>query len=207
MPVVYSLTNESMPEIIKIGFTDNLPRRLKDLDKTSTPLPFECYYAVEVSDARAIEHLLHEAFNDKIVRERREFFYCTPEQAKSALKIAKVMGGKDVTPTEVLLDREHEGQDKKALANAKNRKNRVDYFGILGINPGEILTFSKDDSITCEVADNGQVIFRGELTTLSGSALTVVSELGYNWQQVRGAGYWCYNDTTLLTLYQQAREG
>ena len=88
MPVVYILTNESMPEIIKIGFTDNLPRRLKDLDKTSTPLPFECYYAVEVSDARAIEHLLHEAFNDKIVRERREFFYCTPEQAKSALKIA-----------------------------------------------------------------------------------------------------------------------
>ena len=206
MAIVYILTNESMPEIVKIGFTDNLSRRLRQLDNTSTPLPFECFYAVEVDDAKAIENLLHETFNDKIVRERREFFYCTPEQAKSALKIAEKMGGKDVTPREVVFDREHLEQDRQALDNAKKRNGRVDYFGILGINAGETLTFSKDSSITCEVGDNGQVLFRGEPTTLSGSALTIVSEMGYNWQQVRGAGYWCYNGTTLLDLYQQAQD-
>ena len=203
MAIVYILTNESMPEIVKIGFTDNLSRRLRQLDNTSTPLPFECFYAVEVDDAKAIENLLHETFNDKIVRERREFFYCTPEQAKSALKIAETMGGKDVTPREVVVETE---QDRQALDNAKKRKCRVDYFGILGINAGETLTFSKDSSITCEVGDNGQVLFRGEPTTLSGSALTIVSEMGYNWQQVRGAGYWCYKSTTLLDLYQQAQD-
>ena len=114
------------------------------------------------------------------------------------------MGGKDVTPREVVVETE---QDRQALDNAKKRKGRVDYFGILGINKGEILTFSKDSSITCEVGDNGQVLFRDEMTTLSGSALTIVSEMGYNWQQVRGAGYWCYKGTTLLDLYQQAQDG
>ena len=204
MAIVYILTNESMSDIIKIGITDNLSRRLRELDNTSTPLPFECFYAVEVDDAKAIENLLHEAFDDKKVRKRREFFYCTPEQAKSALKIAETMGGKDVTPTEVVVETE---QDRQALDNAKKRKGRVDYFGILGINAGETLTFSKDNSITCEVGDNGQVLFRGEPTTLSGSELTIVSEMGYNWQQVRGAGYWCYKGTTLLDLYQQAQDG
>ena len=203
MPTVYILTNESMPDIIKIGITDNLLRRLKELDNTSTPLPFECFYALEVEDAQSIEKLLHEAFDDKRVRQNREFFNCPPEQAKSALKIAEKMGGRDVTPKEVVVETE---QDRQALDSAKKKKGRVDYFGVLGINDGEILTFSKDQTITCEVKENGQVLFRDELTSLSGSALIIVSEMGYNWQQVRGAGYWCYKGMTLLDLYQQSQD-
>ena len=203
MPTVDILTDESMPDIIKIGITDNLLRRLKELDNTSTPLPFECFYALEVEDAQSIEKLLHEAFDDKRVRQNREFFNCPPEQAKSALKIAEKMGGRDVTPKEVVVETE---QDRQALDSAKKKKGRVDYFGVLGINDGEILTFSKDQTITCEVKENGQVLFRDELTSLSGSALIIVSEMGYNWQQVRGAGYWCYKGTSLLDLYQQSQD-
>ena len=106
MPTVYILTNESMPDIIKIGITDNLSRRLRDLDNTSTPLPFECFYALEVEDAQSIEKLLHEAFDDKRVRQNREFFNSTPEQAKSALKTAEKMGGRDVTPKELAAETE-----------------------------------------------------------------------------------------------------
>jgi hypothetical protein len=202
MPIVYILTNESMPDIIKIGITDNLSRRLRELDNTSSPLPFECFYALEVDDARGIEKLLHQAFDDKRVRQNREFFNCTPEQAKSALRIGEKMGGIEVTPKEVVFETE---QDKQALNNAKKRKGRVDYFGVLGINSGEILTFSKDQSLTCEVGENGQVIFRGEVTTLSGSALIIVSEMGYDWQQINGPGYWCYRVAKLLDLYQQTQ--
>jgi hypothetical protein len=202
MPIVYILTNESMPDIIKIGITDNLSRRLRELDNTSSPLPFECFYALEVDDARGIEKLLHQAFDDKRVRQNREFFNCTPEQAKSALRIGEKMGGIEVTPKEVVFETE---QDKQALNNAKKRKARVDYFGVLGINSGEILTFSKDQSLTCEVGENGQVIFRGEVTTLSGSALIIVSEMGYDWRQINGPGYWCYRGAKLLDLYQQTQ--
>ena len=59
MPIVYILTNECMPETIKIGVTENLEQRIRQLDNTSVALPFECFYAVEVPDAFAIEKKMH----------------------------------------------------------------------------------------------------------------------------------------------------
>lgn len=194
---VYILTNQSMPDTIKIGITDNLERRMRELDNTSTPLPFECYYAVEVQDAKVIEKKIHEGLDDKRVRQNREFFNTSPEQAKAILEIAEVMGGKNVTPKEDIVETP---QDKQALDNARKRSGRIDYFGILGISKGTTLTFSKDQNITCEVADNGKVIFRGKETSLSGSALLITNEMGYDWGQVQGSGYWCYQGKTLRDL-------
>ena len=198
--IVYILTNQSMPDTIKIGITDNLERRMRELDNTSTPLPFECYYAVEVQDAKVIEKKIHEGLDDKRVRQNREFFNTSPEQAKAILEIAEVMGGKNVTPTEDIVETP---QDKQALDNARKRRGRIDYFGILGIAKGTTLTFSKDENITCEVADDGKVIFRGKETSLSGSALLITNEMGYDWGQVQGAGYWCYQGRTLRDLVSE----
>ena len=74
MPIVYILTNQCMPDIVKIGKTDNLDRRVRELDNTSSPLPFECFYAVEVEDATKIESKLHQGLDDCRVRKNREFF-------------------------------------------------------------------------------------------------------------------------------------
>jgi hypothetical protein len=189
-----------MPDTIKVGITDNLDRRVRELDNTSTPLPFECYYAVEVENASAIEKKIHEGLDDKRVRQNREFFNATPEQAKSILEIAEVMGGKNVTPKEDIVETP---QDKQALENARKKRGRIDYFGILGIQKGTTLTFSKDKNITCVVSDNGKIIFRDKETTLSGSALLVTNEMGYDWGQVQGAGYWCYQGKTLRELVSE----
>ena len=198
--IVYILTNESMPDTIKVGITENLDRRVRELDNTSTPLPFECYYAVEVENASAIEKKIHEGLDDKRVRQNREFFNATPEQAKAILEIAEVMGGKNVTPKEDIVETP---QDKQALENARKKRGRIDYFGILGIQKGTTLTFSKDENITCVVSDNGKIIFRDKETTLSGSALLVTNEMGYDWGQVQGAGYWCYQGKTLRDLVSE----
>ena len=198
--IVYILTNESMPDTIKVGITDNLDRRVRELDNTSTPLPFECYYAVEVENASAIEKKMHEGLDDKRVRQNREFFNATPEQAKAILEIAEVMGGKNVTPKEDIVETP---QDKQALENARKKRGRIDYFGILGIQKGTTLTFSKDENITCVVSDNGKIIFRDKETTLSGSALLITNEMGYDWGQVQGAGYWCYQGKTLRELVSE----
>ncbi len=56
--VVYILTNQAMPDFIKVGITTNLKDRLSTLDNTSVPLPFTCVYAFEVSDYKKKEKAL-----------------------------------------------------------------------------------------------------------------------------------------------------
>ena len=73
-----------MPGIIKIGWTDNtVEQRMKELDKTSTPLPFTCYYAKRVNDPTFVESKLHQAFDEFRIRNNREFFRMAPEHAKA----------------------------------------------------------------------------------------------------------------------------
>jgi len=48
-----------MPEYVKIGFTHgDVKERLKQLDRTGVPLPFEVYYAATVEDAEKEERWL-----------------------------------------------------------------------------------------------------------------------------------------------------
>ena len=48
--IVYVLTNEAMPGLVKIGCTQSdLASRVRSLFQTGVPLPFEVYYACEVS--------------------------------------------------------------------------------------------------------------------------------------------------------------
>ena len=196
MPIVYILTNQSMPDTIKIGITDKLERRIKELDNTSTPLPFECYYAVEVEDASKIERLIHNGFDDKRIRQNREFFTATPEQAKSMLQIVETMGGKNVTPTTDIVETP---QDQQALNRARDNRKRFN-FQMIDINPGEILKFKKDETITCEVQDDNKVKFREEITSLSNSADIILREMGYDWTSVDGPRWWMYRGKTLRDI-------
>ena len=70
-----------------------------------------------------IEKKIHEGLDDARIRDNREFFNTTPEQAKSILEIAEIMGGKDVTPKGDIVET---AQDKQALENAKKQK-RYDF--------------------------------------------------------------------------------
>jgi len=194
--IVYILTNESMPETIKVGITDNLDRRVRELDNTSTPLPFECYYAVEVENASVIEKKIHEGLDDKRIRQNREFFNATPEQAKAILEIAEVMGGKNVTPTEDIVETP---QDKQALDTARKKRSKFN-FGMVNIEPGTILEFVKDKTITCKVIDDSKIKFRGEVTSLSASANTVLHEMGYDWEQAHGPKFWMHQGKSLRDL-------
>jgi hypothetical protein len=194
--IVYILTHEAMPDTIKVGITDNLDRRVRELDNTSTPLPFECYYAVEVENASVIEKKIHEGLDDKRIRQNREFFNATPEQAKAILEIAEVMGGKNVTPTEDIVETP---QDKQALDTARKKRSKFN-FGMVNIEPGTILEFVKDKTITCEVIDDSKIKFRGEVTSLSASANTVLHEMGYDWEQAHGPKFWMHQGKSLRDL-------
>ncbi len=197
--IIYILTNQSMPDTIKIGITDNLERRIRELDNTSTPLPFECYYAVEVENASDIEKKIHDGLDDKRVRNNREFFNTTPEQAKSILEIAEVMGGKNVTPKEDIVET---AQDKQALENAKKQRSRFN-FQMIDLQPGTILKFRKDETITCEVHDDTKIKFRDKITSLSNAAEIILKEMGYDWSAYQGPRWWMYEGKNLRDIRRE----
>ena len=62
MSTVYVLTNDSMPGFVKIGRTSgSIEKRMRDLYKTGVPIPFNCFYAVNVKDSDFVERKIHEA--------------------------------------------------------------------------------------------------------------------------------------------------
>ena len=196
--IVYILINQSIPEMVKIGITDNIERRVKELSRSSgVPLPFECYYAVKVSgSAKELEKKIHQGFDKQRVRREREFFYTSPENARSILELLEIMGGENVTPKDDIVENQEE---KQALDDARKLRKKFN-FNILDIKPGEILEFKKDNSITCEVHDETQVKFRDKITSLSNSADIVLKEMGYDWLAVQGPRWWIYEGKTLSEL-------
>ena len=60
--IIYLLTNPSMPDLVKVGRTSNLEERMRSLYNSSTPVPFECFYACEVDDSKEAEKRIHNAF-------------------------------------------------------------------------------------------------------------------------------------------------
>tara|TARA_B100000959_G_scaffold261744_1_gene299548 strand:- start:26 stop:604 length:579 start_codon:yes stop_codon:yes gene_type:complete len=190
-----------MPDLIKVGITDDLERRMKELDKTGVPLPFECFYAVEINESLApkIEKKIHEGFDDKRVRQNREFFSATPEQAKSILEIAEIMGGKDVTPKEDIVETP---QDKQALENAKKQRSRFN-FQMIDLQPGTILKFRKDETITCEVYDDTKIKFRDKITSLSNAAEIILREMGYEWSAYQGPRWWMFEGKNLRDIRRE----
>jgi hypothetical protein len=84
---VYILTNPSFrDDWVKIGMTQNMEERLRTLDTTALPLPFKKYATMKTVKYKAAEKHVHhyiERFTDLRIRDNREFFNITPEEALS----------------------------------------------------------------------------------------------------------------------------
>jgi len=184
--VIYVLINEAMPGYVKIGQTTNLEQRIRSLDTTSVPLPFECFYACRVEDANFVERQLHDAFMDQRVRSSREFFEVSPERVVSALKLAEI---ENVTPGKDFVESK---EDQQALNQARKRRS-VFNFEMVGIPVGAEISYVNDENIKAKVVDKKHINFDGEITSLSASAQKI---LGYPYQ-VQGTVYWMYEGETL----------
>lgn len=198
--IVYVLTNEAMPGLVKVGRTvGDLAKRMRELYQSGVPLPFELFFACEVSNAAFVEKQLHEAFGDHRVSSRREFFRLAPERAKAALTLAMI---KEVK----LGDEIFETPEDKADVEAAKRRTRFQ-FSMLGIAPGTELKLYRDPAIVCVTTDEkNKVMFKGEVTSLSDAALQAVTELGYEWDAASGPWEWSYDGKRLDELRREIEE-
>ena len=99
---VYILTNPSFKEDwVKIGKTSlSVEQRIKQLDTTAVPLPFEIYATMKTSKFNEAEKLIHDfisTFTSLRIREKREFFNIKPEKALEILKqVARVIDDAEI---------------------------------------------------------------------------------------------------------------
>jgi len=189
--IIYVLTNEAMPGLVKIGLTnESVESRVTHLSgHTGVPLPFECYFAAEVDDAAKAENILLQLFSEYRVNPRREFFKLEPEKVVLALRLGSF---KEITPGQPDLDEDQ----KEALARVKARRTNLRLEAV-DIKPGDILHFSRDESITATVAEGNKVRFEDEIMSLSAAAVKVLHQMGYTTPAASGTWYWMFDGELL----------
>lgn len=194
--IVYVLINEAMPGYVKVGRTSDLEQRIRSLDNTSTPLPFECFYACTVNDSSYVERQLHDAFLDHRVRSNREFFMISPDRVVSALKLAELQ---NVTPRKDYVETQ---EDQKALNEARSRRSAFN-FKMVDILPGSELSFVNDEAIKTKVVDAKSVEYEGNVYSTSSLAQKL---LGLDYP-VAGPIYWLYEGETLYDRRMRYERG
>ena len=182
--VIYILTNPSFPQYVKIGYAGNLQRRLHDLNRSEAlPYTFRAYATYDV-DHELTDKALHElidqlnpdlrtieTFNGK--RRTKEFFEMSAEDAYAILEaIARISGTEGrlhrVTPTGEQAEEEREAEEARQDAET-GRRSRF-RFSMVGIKPGEQVTFAGDPSKVATVVDDTHVEYKGVTTSLSALA-------------------------------------
>lgn len=190
MGIVYILSNPAFDNYVKIGRTIDIEQRMKQLDNTSVPLPFRCVFAIEVDDDDVVEKLVHQTFADVRVRTTREFFEIDAQRVIAALKLTK---GRDVTPKKDIAEDE---ESIVALERAITKRKSYS-FSDAHVNVGDVLSYTKDESITAIVVADKKIEFEDQVISLSKAALILLHREGYNWKQANGWAYWMKDGETL----------
>jgi hypothetical protein len=188
--VIYILTNPSFPEYVKIGYADNIEKRLKDLNRSECiPFAFRVFATYEVnsrlSDLKI--HTIIDKLNPNLrsidnfngQKRVREFYAMSPEDAYSILEaIAEIHGCTDKLMRYKQSDAELEDEETAQEIIAERREKAAPFrFSMAGIPIGAELEFcrnARDNSgIFCIVLDDRHVGYNGKEWSLS----SLVSEL------------------------------
>lgn len=206
--IVYVLTNEAMPGLVKIGCTQSdLAARVRSLFQTGVPLPFEVFYACEVSNCKFVEKQLHDAFGDHRVSKSREFFRISPERVKAALLIGartEIKIGEEIF--EDLPETSETASEVRAEVEAAKRRGKFK-FSMIGIKPGTELQLERDKTIICRTVDeDNHVEYLGEELSISRAALQAMQSLGFEWDNVSGPWAWTYQGKRLDDMRREIEE-
>ncbi len=107
---VYIITNQAMPGLIKIGYTDRTPdQRAKELESTGNPFPFIVVYEAYVESSFVVEQEVHSCLAP--YREKGEWFSCPISYAISNIR--------DVAGKRLIQDFNHLDRYSKEVINAK----------------------------------------------------------------------------------------
>jgi len=82
---VYVITNASMPDLVKIGYSTKDPNlRAGELSSTGIPHPYMVAYDIHVEEPREIEQAVHDQLKHK--NEGKEWFRCSLAEAVQRIR-------------------------------------------------------------------------------------------------------------------------
>lgn len=181
--VIYILTNPSFPEYVKIGYADDIDKRLKQLNRSECiPFAFRVYATYEVS-SRLSDLKIHsiidklnpnlrsvESFNGK--QRIREFYATTPEDAYSILEaIAEIHGCGDKLKIISLSEEEKDAERTAQEIDTESTERASNFsFSKCQIPVGEKIAYYDNPEITATVVDDRNVEYNGETMSLTALA-------------------------------------
>ena len=181
--VIYILTNPSFPEYVKIGYADDVQKRLKQLNKSEcVPFAFRIYAVYEV-DSRLSDKKVH-AIIDKLnpnlrsIEEFegkprvREFYAMEAEDAYLILEaIAEINGRADKLKKMELTENEEKAEEIANEIETETQEKAENFsFTKCEIPVGSILQYINDPSITCTVVNERKVEYDNKEMYLTGLA-------------------------------------
>ena len=181
--VIYILTNPSFPEYVKIGYADDVQKRLKQLNKSEcVPFAFRIYAVYEV-DSRLSDKKVH-AIIDKLnpnlrsIEEFegkprvREFYAMEAEDAYLILEaIAEINGRADKLKKMELTENEEKAEEIANEIETETQEKAENFsFTKCEIPVGAILQYINDTSITCTVVNERKVEYDNKEMYLTGLA-------------------------------------
>lgn len=181
--VIYILTNPSFPEYVKIGYADDIDKRLKQLNRSECiPFAFRIYATYEVS-SRLSDLKIHsiidklnpnlrsvESFDGK--QRVREFYAMTPEDAYSILEaIAEIHGCVDKLKIATLSDEEKNAEQTAQEIDTESTERAANFSFIKCKIPiGDKIEYCENPEITATVVDDRNVEYDGEVMSLTALA-------------------------------------
>lgn len=180
--VIYILTNPSFPEYVKIGYADDIDKRLRQLNRSECiPFAFRVYATYEVS-SRLSDLKIHsiidklnpnlrsvESFDGK--QRVREFYAMSPEDAYSILEaIAEIHGCADKLKLTTPNDDEKQAEEMAKEIDTESAERASNFsFSKCQIPAGSKIEYGDNPAITATVVDDRNVEYNGE--TMSMTAL------------------------------------
>ena len=185
-----------MPDVIKIGKTNNYEERMRNLEKNGycQVNGLKRFFAIKVFNYDVKEKLLQEIFADKRLG-NTELFCIDPELVMSLLT---EFGGKIIH----LETKEQDNEKEIALLSKISEQSRLFTFEKKGLKKGDIITFTKDKNIVAKVVGNREVEYMGKNWKLSALTLQLFKERGEVNKSgaYQGAAYFEYNGKKLKDL-------
>ena len=213
--VIYILTNSSFPEYVKIGYADDIEKRLSQLNRSECiPFAFRVYATYEVN-SRLSDLKIHsiidklnpnlrsiDNFNGQ--KRIREFYAMPPEDAYAILEaIAEIHGCADklklAKPSEDELVAEETARE---IVEESKERAAPFRFSMCNIPIGSEIEFycrgNDNTGKNCTVVDDRHVSYEGRVLSLSALASELTGKT-----PVQGPSYFKYNGEWLNDIRER----